>query len=88
MPRSIQVQPFAAERLAVKLADVKMPALQQLQADGSLIEAYSPGGPGAILIFEADRATVEAAVASLPLAQAGIINTEIIELHPFTALSR
>jgi len=65
----------------------EMAALRQLQADGSLIEAYSPGGPGAILMFEADRAAVEAAVTSLPLAQAGMIDTEIIELHPFAGLS-
>lgn len=64
-----------------------MAALKQRQQDGSLTEAYSPGGPGAILIFEADRGTVEGAVAALPLARAGLIDTEVIELHPFAALS-
>jgi hypothetical protein len=40
------------------------------------------------LIFEADRAAVEGAVAVLPLARVGLIDAEIIELHPFAALSR
>lgn len=40
-------------------APAEMAALKQLQADGSLTEGYSPGGPGAVLIFEADRAAVE-----------------------------
>jgi hypothetical protein len=57
-------------------------ALQQLKADGGLREAYSPGGPGAILIFDDDRAAVDSAVASLPLVREGLIEAEIIELHP------
>jgi hypothetical protein len=64
-------------------APAEMEALKKLRTDGGLIEAYSPGGPGAILIFEADRAAVESAVASLPLASAMLITTEIIELRPF-----
>ncbi len=55
--------------------------------DLRLAEAYSPGGPGAILIFQASRERVDSAVASLPLALAGLIDTEIIELHPFAGLA-
>jgi hypothetical protein len=61
-------------------------ALQQLKAAGRLLEAYSPGGPGAILIFDDDRAAVDSAVASLPLARGNLIETEIIELHPLAGL--
>jgi len=48
---------------------------------------YSPGGPGAVLVLEAPAAhDAEAAVASLPLVASGIIEFELIELHPFAAL--
>ena len=61
----------------------EMADLARPQEDGILAEAYSPGAPGAILIFQASRERVDRAVASLPLARAGMIDTEIIELHPF-----
>ena len=72
----------AAEEIAAH-APAEMAALKEFQAAGSLLEAYSPGGPGAILIFSADRAAVEAAVSALPLLRARLIETEIIEPHPF-----
>ena len=34
---------------------------------GALLDAYSPGGPGAVLIFDSDPAEVDEFVASLPL---------------------
>lgn len=68
-------------------APAEMAALAQLHTDGILAEAYSPGGPGAILIFQAERHDVDAAVASLPLAAAGMIDIQIIELHPFPGLA-
>jgi hypothetical protein len=49
--------------------------------------AYSPGGLGAILIFQDRRARVDSAVASLPLALAGLFDTEIIELLRFAGLT-
>ncbi len=67
-------------------AAAEMAVLARLRAEGSLAEAYSPGGPGAILIFEASREAAEAAVAGLPLRAAGLIDTEVIELHPFPGL--
>ena len=60
--------------------------LRSLKAAGTLLEAYSPGGPGAILIFEAEPSSVQQALASLPLVQGGLIDTEIIELHPFAGI--
>jgi hypothetical protein len=33
-------------------AAAEMAALGQLKADGVLLEAYSPGGPGAVLIMK------------------------------------
>ena len=65
----------------------EMADLARLRADGILAEAYSPGGPGAILIFQDSRARVDSAVASLPLALAGLIDTEIIELLRFAGLT-
>ena len=64
-------------------APSEMAALRALKAAGTLLEAYSPGGPGAVLIFDGERPAVEATVASLPLIHAGLIDAELIELHPF-----
>lgn len=61
----------------------EMAALRSLKAAGTLVEAYSPGGPGAVLIFDGERSAVEAAVASLPLVDACLIDAELVELHPF-----
>jgi len=58
-------------------------ALRELKADGVLADAWSPGRPGAVLLLNVPG-QAEAAViaAALPLAQAGLITTEIIPLHP------
>jgi len=69
-----QIAPHGPDELA---------ALQSLKATGGLLEAYSPGGPGAVLIFEGERPSVDEAIASLPLIQAQLIEAEITELHPF-----
>jgi hypothetical protein len=61
----------------------EMAALQALKATGGLLQAYSPGGPGAVLIFDGERSSVDEAIASLPLIQAGLIDAEVTELHPF-----
>jgi hypothetical protein len=59
-----------------------MAILRQLERDGALLEAYSPGGPGAILLIDDRRARVEDVLGSLPLVAHGLITTEVIELHP------
>jgi len=62
-------------------------ALMALRADGLLLEAYSPGGPGAVLILEAERDRVDEVLARLPLVRDGVVETEITELHPFAGLT-
>jgi muconolactone delta-isomerase len=69
-----QIAPHAAEEMA---------ALRELKAHGSLLDAYSPGWPGAILILDTDPAQIDQLLASLPLYRHGLIDTETIELHPF-----
>jgi hypothetical protein len=68
-------------------AAAEMETLRELRNQGPLLEAYSPGGPGAILIFDGIRVDVDRALKTLPLVHDGIIETEIIELQPFAALN-
>jgi hypothetical protein len=64
----------------------EMRALWQLYRDGVVREMYSPGRPGAVLVLEtAARKDAEAVLAGLPLAAAGVISFDLIELHPFSA---
>jgi hypothetical protein len=59
-------------------------ALRELRATGQLDEAFSPGGPGAVLILESpDTAAAQRVTETLPLHRAGLIQTELLELHPF-----
>jgi hypothetical protein len=58
-------------------------ALSSLRRSGVLVEAYSPGGPGAVLVLEAANADGARGVADgLPLRRAGLIDIEAFELHP------
>jgi hypothetical protein len=58
-------------------------ALEEWRSQGSLVEAYSPGRPGAILFLEVPTvAEAESLVAGLPLSRAGLIHTEVIGLYP------
>jgi hypothetical protein len=60
--------------------------LWRLYTSGAVREMYSPGGPGAVLILEADSLGAAAdALSSLPLVAERIIEFELIELHPFAA---
>ncbi len=69
-------------------AAAEMRELWELYRDGAVREMYSPGGPGAVLVLEAgDRAGAEAVLGRLPLVQAGVVEFEVIELHPFAALA-
>jgi muconolactone delta-isomerase len=56
-----QIAPHAADELAT---------LREFKARGALLEAYSPGGPGAVLIFDTDPAELDELLASLPLVRA------------------
>lgn len=57
-------------------------ALCKLSQRGLLREAYSPGRPGAVLIFDADHDTTARLLAELPLAVAGVLDIELIPLTP------
>lgn len=57
--------------------------LRRLRTNGTLSAAYSPGGPGAVLMLNVpDHDTADRIAAELPLAIAGLFDTETIELHP------
>lgn len=69
-------------------ADAELHALWTLCRDGTVREMYSPGGRGIVLVLEVT--TMEDArlpLVDLPLVEAGVIDFEVIELHPFGALS-
>jgi hypothetical protein len=57
--------------------------LRQLHERGLLLEAYSPGGPGAVLVFAGDNDEVLEALEALPLKRAGLIEIERVSLRPF-----
>lgn len=69
-----QIAPHAAAELAV---------LRALKDRGVLAEAYSPGGPGAVLVFETGDGEVDKLISLLPLHQQGLIEVEKIQLQPF-----
>lgn len=57
--------------------------LENWRSRGALVEAYSPGGPGAILVLEAPGVSEAASLLDgLPLCRAGLIETEVIGLYP------
>ena len=71
-----QIAPHAAADLV---------ALRELKALGILFEAHSPGGPGAVLIFETNAGSaIDDLVGSLPLYRAGLIEVETINVQPFS----
>jgi hypothetical protein len=73
-----EIQRHAHEELSV---------LWRGYAAGEVREMYSPGGPGVVLVFEtSDRATAQATLEELPLVRRSVIEFELIELHPFSAL--
>jgi muconolactone delta-isomerase len=57
-------------------------ALRDLRSQGILLEAWSPGGPGAVLIIEApSESEAEGIVTRLPLGVAGLIDFDLTPLH-------
>ena len=66
-----------------RLVPAETAALSNLKAKGTLVDAWTPGRPGAVLTLEVpDPAQAARIVANFPLVQAGLITTEIIPLHP------
>jgi len=77
----VDVQQEIARHAAAELGE-----LWTLYRVGGVREMYSPAGPGAVLVLEAE--SVEAAhqaVSRLPLLVNEIMTVELIELRPFTA---
>lgn len=69
-------------------ARAEMTALWALYERGVVREMYSPGGPGVVLVLEVESEdAARAALAELPLLAEGIIDFELIEMLPMTALS-
>ncbi len=60
-----------------------MAALRKLRDVGLLTDTFSPGGPGAVLIVDGSREEVDSALQTLPLVREELVDTEVIELHPF-----
>jgi hypothetical protein len=75
--------PGADESLFGRLLPEELAAMRSMKATGALVQAWSPGRPGAVLMLETpDLAGAASMAAGLPLAAAGVIATEIIPLHP------
>ncbi len=56
--------------------------LRRLKSLGILIDAWSPGGPGAVLIIDAaSESEADGIVAELPLSVAGLIGFDLTPLH-------
>ncbi|HEY0933967.1 MAG TPA: YciI family protein [Trebonia sp.] len=65
------------------LVPAETAALRALRGSGVLTGAWSPGHPGAVLMLDVtDEAEATRIAAGLPLAQAGLISTEITVLTP------
>lgn len=76
---------FAAELRTHGEAELR--AVWDMYSRGVIREMYSPGGPGIVLIMEcADLAGARALLGELPLVVSGVIDFELTELHPFSAL--
>lgn len=57
-------------------------ALRRLKARGTLVQAWSPGEPGAVLIVEADnQSNASSIIGELPLSAANLLDHELIALH-------
>ena len=89
VPRKRLGQNFLRDRSYLRVlldaADLRREdeALEIGAGTGVLTEAWSPGGPGAVLMLEVpDQAGADRIVGSFPLVQAGLITTEVIPLHP------
>jgi muconolactone delta-isomerase len=66
-----------------RLVPFETEVLRDLKANGTLVDAWNPGHPGAVLVLETPDADQAARiVAELPLLQADLITTEIIPLYP------
>ena len=66
-----------------RLVPFETEALREQKERGTLTGAWTPGHPGAVLMFETtDADQVARILAEFPLVEAALITTEIIPLHP------
>lgn len=78
----------ARETIAPYARD-ELKALWKLYGEGVVREMYSPGGPGAVLIVEADSlANAADALSELPFVANEIVDLEVIELRPLSAIQQ
>jgi hypothetical protein len=68
------------------LAD-ELEALRALRDQGILSSAYTPDGPGAVLLIDVPTAAdAESVAAALPMRIAGLIDVDVITLRPVPGL--
>jgi hypothetical protein len=68
-------------------AEAELRALWDLYGRDLVREMYMLGGPGAVLVLEASSPDqVRGSLHELPLLANGIMDLELLELHPFAAL--
>ncbi len=78
----IDVQPEVVRHAAAELS-----ALWALYRGGTVREMYTPGGPGAVLVLEADSPeAAQDALSALPLLSNEVMALELIELWPFATM--
>ena len=66
-----------------RLLPAEARALREHKAQGVLAGAWSPGGPGAVLMLDVpETADADRIVSAFPLVRAGLITTEVIPLYP------
>jgi muconolactone delta-isomerase len=66
-----------------RLVPFETEVLRELKANGTLVDAWSPGHPGAVLVLHtADAEQAARILAELPLLEADLITTEIVPLYP------
>jgi hypothetical protein len=85
----LKLKPEATEEAQARFRHAEVEKVWELTASGILrsIHFVVAGGHGALLHLEtADRAAAEAAVDSLPMVEAGLLQAEILTLAPFTGL--
>jgi hypothetical protein len=68
-------------------AVAELRALWALYREGFVREMYSPSGPGAILVLEAESSgDAKQRVSEFPLVANSVVAAEILELKPFGAI--
>jgi hypothetical protein len=77
--------PGADQASFASLVPAESATLRRLKAQGLVTQAWSPGGPGAVLMLDVrDEDEAAGITARRPLAAAGLITSEILPLHPLT----